>query len=913
MHIEDGHDIDMTIFDLSVLVSRLEPDLRTALTSAIARALTRSHAVVEAGHFLAELVDTAGLLQGPLRELDVPVDRVASEISARLDRIRGGHEGSPSIGKSLVEWIQEAWITASMGYGRNEIAPADLLVAIYAQGSLNRLMRDLAPSLTFKESSAIAMAERVKAGAASPVETSAGGAAGNVSSPAKGTEELDRYTIDLSAQASAGKLDPIVGREAELRQVLDILMRRRQNNPILTGEAGVGKTAVVEALAMRIAEDKVPEALRGVSIRALDLGLLQAGAGIKGEFERRLIGVIAEIKASTRPIILFIDEAHVMIGAGNQAGGSDAANLLKPALARGELRTIAATTWSEYKRHIERDPALTRRFQVVKVEEPRAETAVRMLRGIVPSLERHHDVRIKDEALVEAVRLSARHLPERQLPDKAISVLDTAAAGVAISRSTEPATLEDLEAEALNLAIERDAIRRDESLDMEAELAAVDTRSADVDAQLVEVRTRIGQERRLVDELDAVSRPADGEDAEGRLRRVERRTVLEGKLAALQGETPLIHRSVDRDAVAAVIARWTGVPAGRLVRDSIRTAMSLENRLRERVVGQNQALAVIASAMRSSAAKMADPRKPPGVFLMVGTSGVGKTETALALADQLFGGPAALTIINMSEFKEEHKVSSLVGSPPGYVGYGEGGVLTEAVRRRPYGLLLLDEIEKAHAGVQDVFYQVFDKGMLRDGEGRDIEFLNTTIILTSNAGSETLATLAADPETMPEGDALVEALQPELAKHFKPAFLGRVTIVPYLPLSEAVLLDIATIQIARIAERLREAHKAGLVVSDEVKHAIVSRCLAGSTGARAIEGVLSREILPLISDLILTRQLESAPLANMRVDLNPERGFVVSAVGAGVDDGSDTSAKRRADVSSDQSGVHAESVDLAHL
>ncbi len=501
----------------------------------------------------------------------------------------------------------------------------------------------------------------------------------------------------------------------------------------------------------------------------------------------RLTGVIAEIKASTRPIILFIDEAHVMIGAGNQAGGSDAANLLKPAFARGELRTIAATTWSEYKRHIERDPALTRRFQVVKVDEPRAESAIRMLRGIVPSLERHHGVRIKDEALVEAVRLSARHLPERQLPDKAISVLDTAAAGVAISRSAEPATIEDLEAEARYLADERNAIVRDESLDMEAELTAIDARIANVEAQLGELRVRLGQERLLVEELDGVSGLAEGEDAVGREQRVDRRGVLEGKLAALQGETPLIHRSVDREAVAAVIARWTGVPVGRLVRDSIRAAMSLEERLRERVVGQDRALAVIASAMRSSAAKMSDPRKPPGVFLMVGTSGVGKTETALALADQLFGGPAALTIINMSEFKEEHKVSSLVGSPPGYVGYGEGGVLTEAVRRRPFGLLLLDEVEKAHAGVQDVFYQVFDKGMLRDGEGRDIEFLNTTIILTSNAGSETLATLAADPETMPEGDALVEALQPELAKHFKPAFLGRVTIVPYLPLSSEVL------------------------------------------------------------------------------------------------------------------------------
>ena len=625
----------MTVFDLQVVVSRLQVSLRKSLEAAVARAVARSHAVVEVDHWLAELTSPNGAWDTLLRQLDVSASRVATDVATRLDRIRGGHVSSPSISPMLLEWIQEAWITASLRFGRDAVAAEDLAVALTSSSVLYRLVRDVAPSLRLDEPRLLALAAAAKPEAL-PGKPSSATAAATGAAPADG--ELSKYTVNLTAQARLGKLDPVVGREAELRQLVDILMRRRQNNPILTGEAGVGKTAVVEALSLRIAEGTVPEVLRDVSILALDLGLLQAGAGVKGEFERRLTGLIAEIKASTRPIILFIDEAHLMIGAGAQQGGSDAANLLKPPLARGELRTIAATTWSEYKRHIERDPALTRRFQVVKVDEPRPEMAVRMLRGIVPSLEKHHGVRIEDKALAEAVRLSARHLPERQLPDKAISVLDTAAAGVAIGRASEPAAIEDLAAEVRYLDGERAAIVRDEGLDMEGALTAIDARIADAKANLKTLETRLAAERALLDKIEAASVVPEGEPTEARAARLAERLTLERELAALQGEAPLLHRKVDGDAVAAVIARWTGVPVGPLVRGAIETAKTLEERLRARVVGQDRALAVIASSMRTAAAKMGDPRKPPGVFLMVGTSGIGKTETALALADELFRG-----------------------------------------------------------------------------------------------------------------------------------------------------------------------------------------------------------------------------------------------------------------------------------
>jgi type VI secretion system protein VasG len=854
----------MTILDIRVGISRLNNGIRLSLERAVGVSVARSHASVEVEHWLAELARPEGPAEPALRALDVSVDRLRGELSARLDRTRGGNASAPALSPTLLDWLQSAWLVASLRFGRNEIAIEDLLAALATSPVLRYHVRDIAPSLQIDEGRALALAGSVK------VESSGGTSSDLAAQSSADGAELDRYTLDLTARARAGQLDPVVGREAELRQIIDILMRRRQNNPILTGEAGVGKTAVVEALALRIAEGKVPEKLKSVVLRSLDLGLLQAGAGVKGEFERRLTGVIAEIKASSHPIILFIDEAHVMIGAGNQAGGSDAANLLKPALARGELRTIAATTWSEYKRHIERDPALTRRFQVVKIDEPTQETAVRMLRGIVPQLETHHGVRIKDEALAEAVTLTARYLPDRQLPDKAISVLDTAAAGVAISHSGVPAAIEDLVAERAYLESERAALSCDAPPDLDRLLAALDERIADVTARHEGLRARFDEERALFADLANLG-------SEGL---PDRRLALERQLASVQGDAPLIHREVGRDAIASVVARWTGVPVGRLVRDSIQTAMTLAARMRERVVRQDRALDVISAVMRSSAARLADPRKPPGVFLMVGPSGVGKTETALALADLLYGGKQHLTVLNMSEFKEEHKVSTLVGSPPGYVGYGDGGVLTEAVRRRPYGLLLLDEMEKAHPGVQDVFYQVFDKGVLRDSEGRDVEFRNTTVIMTSNAGAETLAALAADPDTCPEGDALIAMLQPELSKWFKPAFLGRVMIVPYMPLSETTLLEVARLQISRIRDQLAATHKIHLDVDTDVETEIVGRCLSGEIGARAIESVLSRELLPRLSDAILDYALRGQALLSLGVGLGRDKRFEISAVEA---------------------------------
>ena len=859
----------MPTFDLHVVVGRLEPGLRRSLERAVGLAVAREHGTVEVEHWLLALIEEAESFGALLRSAGGPPESVRAELSAALDRMRRGAAAAPSLSRGTLGWIEEAWLTASLRFGRDAVAPVDLALALTSSTALRAALREAAPSLRLDAAALDARAAEVPA----PAPPAPGEAAGPGGAP---DPEVERYTRDLTAEARAGRIDPVVGREAELRQVIDVLLRRRQNNPILTGEAGVGKTAVVEALALRIAEGSVPEPLRNATLRALDLGLLQAGAGVKGEFERRLTAVIAACRTASVPVILFIDEAHTLIGAGNQTGGSDAANLLKPALARGELRAIAATTWSEYKRHIERDPALTRRFQVVTVAEPDEATGARMLRGLVPALEAHHGVVIRDEAVVEAVRLSARYLPARQLPDKAVSVLDTAAAAVAIGRQSEPAALEDLRAEAAGLAAERAARAREAEADPD-DLADLDARLAATEERLSALRDRLGHERGLIAEIDALARPQEQERAEAR----DRLAALRGELARLQGEAALVHPDVDRGAVAAVIARWTGIPVGRLVRDAARAAQALEDRLRARVTGQDAALATIAAAIRTAGAGLADPRKPPGVFLMVGTSGVGKTETALALAEALHGGEASLTTVNMSEFKEEHKVSSLVGAPPGYVGYGEGGVLTEAVRRRPYGILLLDEVEKAHPSVQDVFYQVFDKGSLRDGEGRDVDFRNTTILLTANAGSDTLAALAADPETMPEGEALVEAIRPELLRHFKPAFLGRVTIVPYRPLSPDILARIARLQLERVRERVAAAHGADLAWDPAVEDALVARCLAADIGARAIEGALTREVLPALSDLVLARALDGAAVPPIALTVTREGGFAAApATGA---------------------------------
>ncbi len=758
--------------------------------------------------------------------------------------------------------------------------------------------------------------------AAAPAEAVSGGTAGEVRpggplGPTK-TPSLDQFTIDLTARARRGELDPVLGRDAEVRQIVDILTRRRQNNPILTGEAGVGKTAVVEGFALRIAAGDVPPPLRNVALRTLDLGLLQAGAGIKGEFENRLKSVITEVKASPQPIILFIDEAHTMIGAGGQSGQGDAANLLKPALARGELRTIAATTWAEYKKYFEKDAALARRFQVVKVEEPTEAAGVEMMRGLVETLEKHHKVRILDEAVVDAVRLSHRYISGRQLPDKSVSLLDTASARVAIGHTAVPPALEDCRRriEQLNVAMgildreNRSGADHRQRLDelakakeeAEAELAALESRWKE-EAELV---GKIRQLRYRLETADAPSEAAGAESQsasvaqpppavqkepaqpgaavpqaapseplspEERERLGKELAELNGRLKALQGENPLMQVCVDSQAVAEVVSGWTGIPVGRMVTDEIRTVLGLKERMEERIIGQSHALDAIAQRIRTARANLTDPRRPIGVFLLVGPSGTGKTETAITLAELLYGGDQNMTVINMSEFKEEHKVSLLMGSPPGYVGYGEGGVLTEAVRRRPYSVVLLDEMEKAHPGVQDIFYQVFDKGSLRDGEGRDIDFKNTLILMTSNAGTDLIMKLCADPETCPEPAALAEALHPELLKTFKPAFLGRVTMVPYFPLSDEVMRQIVVLQLDRIARRVAENHRAKFHYDPELVAGVAARCTEVESGARNVDHILTRTLLPEMSAEFLSRMAEGQAISEVKVSLNSDGTF----------------------------------------
>ncbi len=659
--------------------------------------------------------------------------------------------------------------------------------------------------------------------------------------------------------------------------MIDILTRRRQNNPILTGEAGVGKTAVVEGFALRLASGDIPPALRGVTLRSLDLGLLQAGAGVRGEFENRLRGVIDEVKASPRPIILFIDEAHTLIGAGGGAGQNDAANLLKPALARGELRTIAATTWAEYKRYVEKDAALTRRFQVVKVEEPAEPMAIAMIRGLVATLEKHHGVRILDEAVSEAVRLSARYIPSRQLPDKAVSLIDTACARVAMSQSAIPAPIEDRTRRLALIDTETAILDREIAggEPHQERRAALLVEHRQVTDELQELQARWREEKKLAAELaetrGLIEDPAGTADKDALRAQLADITT---RLHRLQGEQPLIYPVVDGQAVAEVVEGWTGIPAGRMQSNEIRTVLTLQESMGHRVIGQPHALDAVTQAIRTSRARLTDPRKPIGVFLMVGTSGTGKTETALTLADLLYGGEQNLTVINMSEFKEEHKVSLLMGSPPGYVGYGEGGVLTEAVRRRPYSVILLDEMEKAHPGVQDVFYQVFDKGTMKDGEGRDIDFKNTLIIMTSNAGTELINQLFADPETAPDAAGLAEALRPELMKVFKPAFLGRVTLVPYFPLSADVIRQIVELQLERVRRRVRGAYGARFAWDAELVDTVAARCTETSSGARNVESILSRTLLPELSAEILARLADRVPIEAVTVGVDTTGAFL---------------------------------------
>jgi type VI secretion system protein VasG len=690
--------------------------------------------------------------------------------------------------------------------------------------------------------------------------------------PGSKTPALDQFTMNLTERARKGEIDPVIGRDPEVRQVMDILTRRRQNNPILTGEAGVGKTAVVEGFALRVAAGDVPESLKRVVVRTLDLGQLQAGAGVKGEFENRLKSVLAEVKASPRPVILFIDEAHTLIGAGGAVGQGDAANLLKPALARGELRTIAATTWAEYKKYFETDAALKRRFQVVKVDEPDEPLAVRMLRGLAATLENHHQVRVLDEGMEDAVKLSHRYITDRQLPDKAVSLLDTACARVALSQSATPPALEDCRREIDHLDLEIGILQREATVgaahqqrleELIASKKAAEERRAALEKRLIEERELVEEIHKLRVALESGgSKPGKAAADAAALAK------LQADLAKLQGESPLVY------PVAEVVSGWTGIPVGKMVLDEIKTVLNLKDKLEERIVGQSHALEAIAQRIRTARANLVDPRRPIGVFLMVGPSGVGKTETALALADILYGGDRNMVVINMSEYKEDHKISRLTGSAPGYVGYGEGGVLTEAVRRKPYSIVLLDEVEKANVAVQEIFYQVFDKGTLQDDKGQEVDFKNTIILLTSNVGTDTIMKICADPDTRPDAEGLAAALRPDLLKAFKPALLGRLTLVPYYPLGDEVLRSIIKLQLRRIGDRVRENHRATFRYDDAVVTTISGRCKEVESGARNVDHILTGTLLPEISREFLARMAEGKPVSNVHVGVDAEGKFV---------------------------------------
>jgi type VI secretion system protein VasG len=915
--------------NLKSLIGKLNELTRIALESAAGLCLSRTHYDIEVEHYLLKLLDQAeGDFARITRHFGVDKSRLATELNWSLDKLKTGNARTPALSPSVVKMMTEAWTIGSIDYNAGQVRTGFTILALTTNDELRRLGREISREfqkvdgdvlrkdfLSIVEGSAEQMATSVAAPAGAPGGPRPAGAGK--------TANLDQFTINLTENAKAGKVDPVLGRDMEIRQIIDILMRRRQNNPILTGEAGVGKTAVVEGFALRVAKGDVPPPLRNVMVRSLDLALLQAGAGIKGEFENRLKGLIEEVKASPIPIILFIDEAHTMIGAGGQAGQNDAANLLKPALARGELRTIAATTWSEYKKYFEKDAALARRFQVVKVEEPIETQCAVMLRGITPALEKHHKVRILDEGLVAAVKFSHRYLAGRQLPDKAVSVLDTACARLALGQSATPPAIEDATRQWDDLEVQQRILERESALgaDHTERLEEIAKQRVEVEARLKTLRERWTKEHELVSKIrelraqveaavsgdghgavstakpapegaapappTAAAKPAAGaaapapaaaatEPAPARDPEALRAELakLDAELTALQGETPMMRVAVDAQIVSEVISAWTGIPVGKMLKDEISTVLTLSAYLGKRVIGQAHALDIIGQRIQTSRASLDDPNRPIGVFMLIGPSGVGKTETALALADLLYGGEHNLITINMSEFQEPHTVSTLKGSPPGYVGYGEGGVLTEAVRRRPYSVVLLDEVEKAHPDVLELFYQVFDKGMMEDGEGREIDFKNTIIILTTNALTDRMMKLCADPETMPSPEGVVKALKPELNKTFKPAFLGRMVVIPYYPIRDESLKQIVVLKLGKIQRRIQENHKIQLTYDPSLVDAVASRCTEVESGARNVDHILTNTLLPDISRQLLGRMSEGEKISALHVGVGPDGAFV---------------------------------------
>jgi type VI secretion system protein VasG len=877
----------VTDISRTALFGKLNAVAYKAIEGATVACRLRGHREVELVHWLHQIIEQGDSdLHRIVRHTGIDPSRLARDITETLERLPGGAASVSDLSADIEEAVERAWVYATLSFGEAQVRTGYLLAGIVRTRRLRHVLTEISKEFgkvrgeTLVEDlpGMIAGSPEDRLPASDGFRASEASSAGSESlapTPLGKREGLQRYTVDLTAQAREGKIDPVVGRDDEIRQVVDILMRRRQNNPMLVGEAGVGKTAVVEGLAQRIVSGDVPPALRQVELRALDVGLLQAGASMKGEFESRLRQVIDEVQASTTPVILFIDEAHTLVGAGGAAGTGDAANLLKPALARGTLRTIGATTWAEYKRRIEKDPALTRRFQTVQVGEPDEAKAVLMLRTVAGVMEKHHGVQVLDEAIEAAVRLSHRYIPSRQLPDKGVSLLDTACARVAVSHHAVPARVADARRRIEALETEHDIIRREHAIGIDA-----GERKATVKAALdVEVGRLCGleedwtQESRLVAsilELRATLRsaaaPIEGTGNESRESLLGELRRLQAALAERQGDAPLILPAVDQQAVASVVADWTGIPVGRMVRSELETVMNLASLMSQRVIGQDHAMEMIAKRIQTSRAGLDNPHKPIGVFLLAGTSGVGKTETALALAETLYGGEHNLITINMSEFQEAHTVSTLKGAPPGYVGYGEGGVLTEAVRRRPYSVVLLDEVEKAHPDVHELFFQVFDKGVMEDGEGRRIDFRNTLILLTTNAGTDTIERLCVNPERTPGVEAMAAALRVPLLEVFPPALLGRLVAVPYYPLSRRMLGEIVRLQLERIKRRIEDRYRVPFECTEDAMSLVVSRCTESESGGRMIDAILTNTMLPEISRELLTRTIHGQSVQRVVVD-----------------------------------------------
>ncbi|MET3379697.1 MULTISPECIES: type VI secretion system ATPase TssH [Variovorax] len=891
----------MSEISRTALFGKLNSLAYKAIEGATVFCKMRGNPYVELEHWFAQLLQAQDSdLHRVIQHYGLDVSVIAKDMTTALDRLPRGATAISDFSPHIENAIERAWTYATLQFGEAQVRTGYILVGMLKTQSLRNPLFGLSKQFekvkvedladNFAKICDASPEAQMRAQDGTGMGSGAPGEDSGAMAPAamgKG-DALKKFAVDLTEKAKKGEMDPVTGRDEEIRQIVDILMRRRQNNPLLTGEAGVGKTAVVEGFAQRLARGDVPPQLKDVKLLTLDIGLLQAGASMKGEFEQRLRQVIDEVQSSPTPIILFIDEIHTLVGAGGAAGTGDAANLLKPALARGNLRTIGATTWAEYKKYIEKDPALTRRFQVVQVPEPDETKAILMLRGVASVLEKHHRVQLLDEAIEAAVKLSHRYIPARQLPDKAVSLLDTACARVAVSQHATPPEVEDCMRRIEGLTVEQEIIGREEAIgiDVTKRAAQVTALLAESKVQLDALNARWQEEKGLVDrllelrsKLRAGNKPVDtpaaatdaasaaAEPAHDRAALLAELHELQAKIHAVQGESPLILPSVDEQAVASVVADWTGIPVGRMVKNEVEAVLKLADTLNQRVIGQKHGLEMIARRIQTSRARLDNPQKPIGVFMLCGTSGVGKTETALALAEALYGGEQNIITINMSEFQEAHTVSTLKGAPPGYVGYGEGGILTEAVRRRPYSVVLLDEVEKAHPDVHEIFFQVFDKGWMEDGEGRMIDFKNTIILLTTNAGSELVMSMCRDPELLPDSNALADALKAPLMKVFPPALLGRIVTIPYYPLSPEMMKKIVRLQLGRIKKRVETNHGVPFEYSEAVVEQVVARCQDPESGGRVIDAILTNTVLPTISVEYLQRLASGGEIRRVALDV----------------------------------------------